>query len=144
MTKSQCAGAFIGLLMAASIADAQQPAPPPSVTRTEVLKQALPAGDYRTVEAVVIELAPGAGAPVHRHDVAVVAYVLEGVVENRFNGGPLQTHRVGESWWEAPGTVHEVARNASTTARARLLVVYIIEPGKAPTVRIDSTRPPDR
>jgi len=125
------AAVFLG---AVNIALAQQPSAGAPVARTELLKQVFPAGDFRNVQAVVIELAPGAGAPMHRHDVAVVAYVIEGVVENQFDGGPLQTHKLGESWWEAPGTVHNVARNASKTERARLLVVYIGEVGKALSV----------
>lgn len=83
----------------------------------------------------MIDLPPGAAAPRHRHDVAVMAYVLEGAVENQFDGGAVQMHRTGDSWWEAPGTVHDTARNASMTARARLLVVYIGEVGKPQTVR---------
>ena len=121
-------------MSAVSVAFAQQSAPASPVTRTELLKQVLPAGDFRNVQAVMIELAPGAGAPIHRHDVAVLAYVIEGAVENQFDAGPLQTYKVGESWWEAPGTVHKVARNVSKTDRARLLVVYIGENGKAATV----------
>ena len=119
---------------AVNVAFAQQPASGSPVTRTELLKQVLPAGNFRNVQAVLIELAPGAGASIHRHDVAVLAYVIEGAVENQFDAGPLQTHKVGESWWEAPGTVHNVARNVSKTDRARLLVVYIGEDGKAATV----------
>ncbi|HEV8455879.1 MAG TPA: cupin domain-containing protein [Gemmatimonadales bacterium] len=111
----------------------QQPSAPP-VMRTELLKQVLPAGNYRNVEAVTVELGPAATAARHRHDVAVVAYVLEGIVENQFDGGAIVTHQAGESWWEAPGTVHDVARNVSKTKRARLLVVYIGEEGKTPTV----------
>jgi quercetin dioxygenase-like cupin family protein len=111
----------------------QQPAASP-VTRTELLERALPPGNFRDVQAAVVELGPGAAAPRHRHDVAVLAYVLEGTVENRFNGGAVRVHTAGDTWWEDPGTVHDVARNASSTARARLLVVYIGEEGKAPTV----------
>ena len=117
-----------------NVALAQQSASASPVTRTELLKQVLPAGNFRNVHAVTIDLAPGAGAPMHRHDVAVLAYVIEGAVENQFDGGALQTHKIGESWWEAPGTVHNVARNASNTERARLLVVYIGEDGKAASV----------
>ena len=119
---------------AVDVAFAQQPAAASPVARTELLKQVLPAGDFRNVQAVVIELAPGAVAPIHRHDVAVLAYVIEGAVENQFDAGPLQTHKVGESWWEVFGTVHNVARNVSKTDRARLLVVYIGEDGKTATV----------
>jgi quercetin dioxygenase-like cupin family protein len=111
----------------------QQPGPAP-VTRTDLLKRTLPAGNFRDVQAAVVELGPGAQAPRHRHDVAVVAYVLEGTVENQFDGGATQVHKTGESWFEAPGTVHDVARNASSTARARLLIVYIGEEGKATSV----------
>jgi quercetin dioxygenase-like cupin family protein len=125
------AAVFLG---AVNIALAQQPSSASPVTRTELLKHVLPAGNFRNVQALVIELAPGAGALSHRHDVAVLAYVIEGVVENQFDGGPLQTHKLGDSWWEVPGTVHNVARNASKTERARLLVVYIGEDGKAASV----------
>ena len=117
----------------AHLAPAQQPGASP-VTRTELIKRALPVGNFRNVQAILINLQPGASAPRHRHDVAVLAYVLEGMVENQFDGGVTLTYKEGDSWWEAPGTVHDVARNASTTARARLLVVYIGEEGKPATV----------
>jgi len=121
----------------APLGSAQEPSSPRPISRTELLKQALPPGDFRNVQAVVIELGPAAGAPRHRHDVAVMAYVLEGSVENQFDAGAILTHKAGESWWEPPGTVHSVARNASRTERARLLVVYIGEEGKAPTVPLN-------
>ena len=118
-------------------AHAQQAAAEAPITRIPLLKEVLPAGDYRSVQAAIVELAPGAGAPRHRHDVALVVYVLDGVVENRFNDGAPVTHRRGDSWWEAPGTVHNVIRNLSGTERARLLVVYIGEEGKAATVPLE-------
>ena len=109
------------------------------------MRQVLPPGDFRNVQAVVIELAPGAVAAQHRHDVAVLVYVLEGETENRFDGGAVRVYKTGESWWEAPGTVHDMARNPSTTARARILVVYIGEEGKANTVPMTTpARPPTR
>lgn len=120
----------------ACVLSAQTQPAPSQITRTELLKQVLPAGNFRNVQTVVVELPPGAAAAAHRHDVAVMAYVLEGEVENRFDGGAAQTHKVGEAWWEPPGTVHNVARNTSTTTRARLLIVYIGEDGKALTVPV--------
>lgn len=127
---------LLALLGTVRFATGQQPATPPGILRAAVMKRQLPVGDFRTVEVVVLDLAPAAGAPIHRHDVAVVAYVLAGEVENRFNGGPPERHVEGQSWWEAPGTVHNVARNVSATARARLLIVYVAESGKANTVPI--------
>lgn len=132
------AAALSGVAVSGAVApaSAQQAPGPNPVTRTELIKRTLPAGDFRNVQAALIELGPGASAPRHRHDVAVLAYVLEGTVENRFDGGEVLMHKEGESWWEAPGTVHDVARNASTSVRARLLVVYIGEEGKAATVPV--------
>ena len=129
---------LFGVVTVATIspASAQQATAVSPVTRTDLLRQTLPAGDFREVQAAVIELQPSASAPRHRHDVAVVAYVLEGTVENQFDGGAVQLHKAGDSWWEAPGTVHDIARNASATARARLLIVYIGESGKPATVPI--------
>lgn len=125
---------FAAVASPARFLSAQQPAAAPAVSRTELIKQKLPPGNFRDVQAIIVELAPGASAVRHRHDVAVLAYVLEGTVENGFNGGPTEVHQQGESWWEAPGTVHDLARNPSTTGRARLLVVYIGEEGKPTTV----------
>ena len=138
--KLVCFAALLSTILAIGAAPwthGQQPGAASPVTRTDLLKQVLPPGDFRNVQAVVIELAPGAGAPRHRHDVAVLAYVLEGIVENQFDGGALLTHKQGDSWWEAPGTVHNVARNASRTERVRLLVVYIGEVGKPVTVPLN-------
>jgi quercetin dioxygenase-like cupin family protein len=124
-------------LALASVASPQQSPDASPVTRIELLKRVLPPGDFRNVQAAVIELSPGASAPRHRHDVAVLAYVLEGTLENQFDGGTILTHKPGDSWWEAPGTVHDVARNSSKAERARLLVVYIGEEGKTPTVPLN-------
>jgi quercetin dioxygenase-like cupin family protein len=133
--------ALIAALLAAPAVSAQQPTPPPPISRVDLLKQVLPVGDYRNVTAAVVELAPGAAASIHRHDVGVLAYVIEGEIENQFNGGASQVHRAGESWWEAPGTVHNIARNPSRTAKTRFLVVYIGEEGKAPTVALPPAAP---
>ena len=126
---------------ARSPAVAQQPSAAAPITRTELLRRTLPPGDFRDVQSAIIDLAPGASAPRHRHDVAVFAYVLEGTVENQFDGAAVLTHRTGDSWWEQPGTVHDVARNASRSARARLLIVYVGEPGTPTTVSLSAAAP---
>jgi len=138
--KAKMLGVFLSgvlTLSVAPLASGQQPPSASPVSRTELLKQVLPTGNFRNVQAVIVELEPAAAAPRHRHDVAVLAYVLEGIVENQFDGGAILTHTLGDSWWEAPGTVHNVARNPSKTERARLLVVYIGEEGKKATVPLN-------
>jgi quercetin dioxygenase-like cupin family protein len=138
--KAKMLGVFLSGALTLSVApptSAQQPPSASPVSRTELLKQVLPTGNFRNVQAAIIELEPAAAAPRHRHDVAVLAYVLEGIVENQFDGGAILTHKLGDSWWESPGTVHSVARNASKTERARLLVIYIGEEGKKATVPLN-------
>ncbi|HMC53705.1 MAG TPA: cupin domain-containing protein [Gemmatimonadaceae bacterium] len=124
------------LALAPPAAASQQTSAPSGITRAELLARDLPPGDFRHVQSVIVTLPPGAAAARHRHDVAVFAYVLEGTVENQFNGASVETHTMGESWWETPGTVHDIARNTSPSATARLLIVYIGEDGKTPTVPV--------
>ena len=57
----------------------------------------------------------------------VFAYVLSGEVESQVNDGPKQVYRAGESWYETPGSIHRVSRNASTTAPAKLLAVFVVD-----------------
>jgi quercetin dioxygenase-like cupin family protein len=104
--------------------------------KTQILSEYLPKGDYDKVSAVTVEFPPGAEAHKHRHDVAVVGYVLEGSIESQFEGDALKTLKKGDSWYERPGTVHVVARNASKSEPAKVLVVYVAEPGAVPTTVI--------
>ncbi len=102
----------------------------------KVFEQMLPAGDFRKVGAITVSYAPGGKSPKHRHDVAVFAYVLEGDVESQLEGEELKTFHKGEMWYEPPGTIHVVSRNASTTKPARLLVFLVQEEGKAATTLV--------
>jgi quercetin dioxygenase-like cupin family protein len=96
------------------------------VIRTEMMQRLLPAGGFRNVQVLQIELAPGAEAPHHRDDVAILAYVLEGIVESEPEEGKVSTHNRGDAWWQSPGPhVHLIARKSSKTRRARLLTVLI-------------------
>jgi quercetin dioxygenase-like cupin family protein len=45
----------------------------------------------------------------------------------RVNDGPKRVYRAGESWYETPGSIHRVSRNASATAPAKLLAVIVID-----------------
>ncbi len=118
--------------------DNPQPAKPDagSMKRTEVLSQELPRAEFRKLSAATIDFAPGAAATKHRHDVAVLGYVLQGSVESQLEGEKLKTFKQGDAWYEPPGTIHEIARNGSKIEPARILVVYIGEEGKAATTPI--------
>jgi quercetin dioxygenase-like cupin family protein len=104
------------------------------VKRVEVFAQTLPDLGYRKVNVITVEYAPGRASPRHKHDVTVFAYVLEGMVESQLEGEELKVFKQSEMEWEVPGTVHVVSRNASKTERAKPLVFFVGEEGKAHTV----------
>jgi quercetin dioxygenase-like cupin family protein len=80
---------------------------------------------------LTVEYPPGVSTPAHHHDGAIFAYVVEGAVITALDDGPERRYEAGEGWYERPGQVHRVSRNASRTERAKLLVVFLTEAGKA-------------
>ncbi len=102
----------------------------------KIFEQMLPQGDFRQVNVITVSYGPGGASPKHRHDVAVFAYVLEGVVESQLQGQELKTYKQGEMWYEPPGTIHVISRNASQAKPARLLVFLVQEEGKAATTLV--------
>ena len=61
-----------------------------------------------------------------------MAFVVAGSIESKVGDDPAQTYGAGESWWEPPGAIHHISRNASDSAPATLLAVYIAPTGASP------------
>lgn len=116
------------LLAAASTASAQQ-TPPPAVV-TPLMTQALANYPGKEVSVITVEYPPGAGDPVHRHDAHGFIYVLEGSIVMGVRGGEPVTLAPGQTFYENPGDVHTVGRNASTTEPARFLVFLLKDSDK--------------
>jgi quercetin dioxygenase-like cupin family protein len=78
-------------------------------------------------EALVITVVypPGGEDPVHRHPGHAFVYVLEGSIVMQMKGDEPVTLRAGQVFYERPGHVHAVGRNASRTEPAKFLVVLI-------------------
>jgi quercetin dioxygenase-like cupin family protein len=103
---------------------------PSTETLTPLLQQALPNVQGKTFTSAIVDFPPGAHAGPHRHGEAFVyAYVLEGTVRSQLEGKPVTTFRQGENWVEQPGAHHVLTENTSSTARARLLVVFVADTG---------------
>lgn len=83
---------------------------------------------------LTVSYAPGQASPAHQHPGAVMAYVLEGAVVSKLDDEPEKTYQAGEYWYEAPGTIHSVSRNASQTQSAKLLVWSLVDEGSSVTV----------
>src|SRR5215475_4592601 len=79
--------------------------------------------------ALFVDYMPGGASASHAHakSAFVFAYVLSGEIESQVNEEPKRVYRAGESWYETPGSIHRVSRNASTTAPAKLLAVFVVD-----------------
>jgi hypothetical protein len=67
--------------------------------------------------------------------------VLAGTIRIKLNDEPTRTCREGESWFEEPGTHHLLAQNDSTTQPAKLLAIFISNPGDP--LKLDDVGKPD-
>ena len=104
-------------------------AAPPATKATPLMTRPLAGLPGKEAVMLTVEFAPGADSPPHRHNANTLVYVLEGSVIMQVAGGPLTTLRAGDTFYESPSDVHAVARNASTTEPARLLVVFVKDEG---------------
>jgi quercetin dioxygenase-like cupin family protein len=122
------AGAFgFGALVA------QQPTPITKVTA--LMKKVISECPGHEVTMITLDIPPGGGSPPHRHPGHhIFGYVLEGAYKIKLDNGPEKTLTQGETFYEAPGQLHAVSRNASETAPAKILVVVLAESGKPVTV----------
>ncbi|WP_423762902.1 cupin domain-containing protein [Burkholderia sp. NLJ2] len=100
-----------------------------------IMQQAVPEAPGKLVIVATVDYAPGQASEAHRHLGSVFAVVSKGEVLSQVNGGPLHRYRAGEGWYEAPGSRHQVSRNASATEPAQLVVFGLTgehEPLKSP------------
>jgi quercetin dioxygenase-like cupin family protein len=83
----------------------------------------------KSLIAVVVDYAPGGASPSHTHakSAFIFGYVLSGEIESQVNDGPKRVFRTGESFYETPGSLHSVSRNASRTEPAKLLAVFVVD-----------------
>jgi quercetin dioxygenase-like cupin family protein len=100
---------------------------------TPVMSKDLP--DFPGKEGLMITVVypPGASDPIHRHNAHAFLYVLEGTIVMQVKGGKELTLTPGQSFYEGPGDIHSVGRNASTTKPAKF-VVFLVKDKGAPVL----------
>jgi quercetin dioxygenase-like cupin family protein len=92
----------------------------------------------KTLSALVVNYAPGAKTPAHRHGQSfVVGYVLEGSIRSKVDNGNETVYRAGESWSEKPGAHHRMSENASSTEPAKLLAIFVADTSEKDLVVFD-------
>jgi quercetin dioxygenase-like cupin family protein len=101
-------------------------------TRRKVIQQVLPGDPPQEIVLIEVNYPPGVGSPAHLHANGVMAFVVAGTIISQLGEGPEETFHAGEAWWEPTGTIHRTSRNASATAPASLLAIYIAPPGATP------------
>jgi quercetin dioxygenase-like cupin family protein len=112
---------------------AQAPARPPVFTH-DLPNVSL---DGWEVTVSIVDYAPGRVGAAHKHPGFVLAYVLEGSVIAKISGqGDEKTYKTGEMFYEQPGAVHEVSKNASATVPARLLAMVFHPKGATLTTPV--------
>ncbi|GEO37969.1 cupin [Skermanella aerolata] len=99
---------------------------------TLVYEHVLPNVPGKSIKGVLVEYQPGGSSPAHSHPSSAFIYatILEGSVRSQVNDGPVMVYRAGESFSEMPGDRHGVSENASDTAPARLLAVFVVDTGE--------------
>jgi quercetin dioxygenase-like cupin family protein len=85
----------------------------------------------KEVRVVIVDSAPGASSPVHRHNGQVFVYMLSGKMIMEVMGSPPVTVGPGDTFYENPDDIHTMSKNASDKDPARFVVFMIVNKGEA-------------
>lgn len=110
--------------LAQSVPPPSYPAVPLLSTGTTVVGEKIhyPAGDAH-VTAAIVTLAPGARTIMHKHDVPLFAYILEGELTVDYGAHGKRTYTQGQSLMEAMAVPHFATNTGDKTMR--LIGVYM-------------------
>ena len=87
------------------------------------------------VNAIRVDYEPGGFTRgTHRHPGGAYVYVIEGSVTFGVDQGEPFVLKAGESFYEPPGALHSVSRNASDAVPASLIAFFVLADGETPTV----------
>jgi quercetin dioxygenase-like cupin family protein len=94
-----------------------------------------PARDGLVVRAMRVDYAPaGFTRGTHRHPAGAYVYVIEGSVMFGIDDREPVVLRAGDSFYEPPGALHGVSRNASDQRPASLIAFFVLSDGERQTV----------
>jgi quercetin dioxygenase-like cupin family protein len=106
---------------------------------TTVFEHAIPNIPGKSLIARVVTYPPGGKTPSHRHagSAFIYAHVLSGAIRSQVDDEPAKVYRVGEGFYEVPGSHHRVSENASDRDPASLLAVFVVDSTDNPLVMPD-------
>ena len=122
------------------VAPSRAQAPSAPTQRIDVMTQTLADLPGREVRITLLDLMPGHASAPHRHpNHHVFGYIVDGTYEWKIDDGPVRTFKPGEAFYEPPGVLHSVSRNASATSRAKI-VVFMVADAKQPSTVVEGEK----
>lgn len=91
--------------------------------------RALPAmnGRQLVMKVVDVRYGPGESSAAHRHNCAVVVYVIDGAMRMSVRGGRDSVYTRGQTFLEMPTDVHQVSANASASDSAHFTATFVCD-----------------
>ena len=117
-------------LVATAIALGVSTGPAQNVEQVKpVFEHVIPNAEGKSMVAVVVTYPPGAKSLAHHHarSAFIYAYVLSGAIRSQVDDEPAKVFKVGEGFYEMPGSHHRISENASDKAPASLLAVFVVD-----------------
>jgi quercetin dioxygenase-like cupin family protein len=93
------------------------------------IARALPVLDGTHLSATIVQVtyAPGGSSVAHRHPCPVIGYVISGALRSRAGDAPESTYTAGQTFYEAPNSLHAVSANASKTEPVTFLAYFVCD-----------------
>ena len=111
-------------------------APGSDETVRPVFERAIPNVPGKKLIAVEVTYPPGGKSASHLHTKSafIYAHVLSGAIRSQVDDELVRVYQVGEGFYENPGSHHRISENASASAPASLLAVFITDPTDTLTI----------
>jgi len=108
---------------------------PPAGGNGQLLTQPLPDLPGREVRITLLDRAPGNSSPPHQHPGHhTFGYVIQGTYQFGVNNQPARILKAGDVFYEPPGAIHSVSRNASASDPLKIIVFMVADQRNPSTV----------
>ena len=86
-----------------------------------------PVTDSPQVTVAIVEIAPGASTPEHKHPYPLVGYILQGTLEVTAEDGTVNVYKEGDALVEALGKNHHGRNIGDTPVRVLITVMGVAD-----------------
>lgn len=86
-----------------------------------------PVTDKPQVTVAIVEIAPGASTPEHKHPYPLVGYILQGTLEVTAADGTVNVYKEGDALVEALGMDHQGRNIGDTPVRVLITVMGVVD-----------------